>query len=60
MLSSKFYYMVAGFDIGWALVLARLHDPMAFGFLGCAVLLSFIGDQRKVEENKPKGDNNNG
>lgn len=53
MFSSKVYYIFVGFDLTLALVCARMHDPMAFGLVICAMLMNYIGDHRRTEENKP-------
>jgi zinc transporter ZupT len=55
MFSSKAFYLIAGFDIGFAIVSAMGHDPLAFLLAGIAGLMIYIGDKRYSEE---KGDQN--
>jgi hypothetical protein len=51
--SSKAFYLIAGFDVGFALISAVAHDSRAFLFTGLAGLMIYVGDRRYSEE---KGD----
>lgn len=52
MFGSKISYMVAGFDLAFALFCAVSHSWLVFVFVVLAILMSYVGDKKSEVEHK--------
>lgn len=54
MFGSRFYYLIAGFDIAFALMSAMVHNPTTFMFMILSGLMMWVGDKKYAEEKGEK------